>query len=90
MLAFMDLALMSDPADIDRVRQELVDVPTAEQAAAGRAATAIDADRNPNPVSVELLFEAHHASRPEIAAKQRPHDLGMIFDDVQGAILDPV
>src|ERR1700733_12341053 len=90
MLAFVHLALMSDAADIDRVRQDLVDVPPTEQSAAGRAATAIDADRKPNALSVELLFEAHHASRFEIAVKQRPHDCRMILDDVQGAILDPV
>ena len=39
--------------------------------------------------SVEQLLETHHASRPEIAAKQGPN-LGMIVDDVQRAILDPV
>jgi hypothetical protein len=65
-------------------------VPPAEKPTAGRAAHAIDADRTPNPLCVELLFETHHASRLEIPAKQRPHDLGMIIDDVQGAILDPV
>src|SRR6202453_3161717 len=90
MLAFMDLVFMGNPADIDRVRQELIDMPPTEQAAPGRAATAIDADRKPNAFSVELLLKAHHASRLEIAAKQGPHDLGMIFDDVQRAVLDPV
>ena len=84
----VNLALMSDPADVDRVRQDLVDVSTAEQAAAGGAATAIDADRNPNPLSVELLFEAHDVSRLEIAAEQGPHDCCMILDDAQGALLD--
>src|SRR5271156_2995850 len=90
MLAFMDLVFMGNPADIDRVRQELIDMPPTEQAAAGRAARAMGADRKSNAFSVELLFEAHHASRLEIAAKQGPHDLGMIFDDMQRAILDPV
>ena len=90
MLAFVNLALMGDAADIDRVRQDLVDMPPAEQAAARRAARAIDADRNPKALSVELLFETHHASRLEIAAEEGAHDLGMILDDVQCAILDPV
>jgi hypothetical protein len=40
MLAFVDLAFMGDAADIDRLRQEFVDVPPAEQAAAGRATRA--------------------------------------------------
>src|SRR5271167_2057240 len=90
MLTFMDLALVGDTPDIDRVRQESIDMPPTEQAAAGRAASAIDADRKPNALSIELLFEAHHASRLEIAAKQGPYDCCMILDDAQGALLDPV
>src|ERR1700722_17780219 len=90
LLAFVDLAFVGDPANVDRVRQYLVDVSPAEQSAAGRAATAIDADWKPNPVSVELLLKAHQASRVEIAAKQGQYDLGMIFDDVQRTVLDPV
>src|SRR5271168_5385507 len=81
---------MSDPADVDRVRQDLVDVPSTEQSAPGRAATAIDADRNPNLLRVELLLEAHYASRLEIAPKEGAHDCCMILDDAKGAILDPV
>jgi hypothetical protein len=65
-------------------------VPPAEQAAPSRAATAIDADWKPKVLSVELLLEAHHTSRLEIAAKQGAHDCCMIIDDVQGACLDPV
>ena len=45
-------------------------MPPAEQAAAGRAAGAIDADRESNILNVELQFEANNASRLEIAAKQ--------------------
>jgi hypothetical protein len=60
LLAFVNLAFVGNATCIDRVRKDLVDVPPAEQAAPGRAATAVDADRNPNPLSVELLFEAHH------------------------------
>src|SRR5260221_3502417 len=90
LLAFVNLAFVGDPADIDRVRQELIDMSPTEQSAAGRAACAIDADWKPKALSVETLLETHHASRLEIAAKQRPHDLGMIFDDMQRSILDPV
>jgi hypothetical protein len=35
-LAFVDLALVGDPADVDRVRQNLVDVAAADRTAAGR------------------------------------------------------
>jgi hypothetical protein len=86
----VNLAFVGDPTDVDRVRQDLVDVPTAEQSPPGRAAPTIDADWKPNSVSVELLLKAHDAPRLEIATKQRPHDLGTIFDDVQRAIFDPV
>src|SRR5277367_2496993 len=65
MLAFMDLALMSDPADIDWVRQELVDMSPTEQSAAGRAARAIDPDRDPKALGVEPLLEANDGSRFE-------------------------
>jgi hypothetical protein len=41
-------------------------------------------------ISVACPAKAHQASRLEIAAKQGPHDLGMILDDVQSAVLDPV
>ena len=57
-LAFVHLELMDDMTDIDRVRQELIDMPSTEQSAAGRAAPAIDADWNPKVLSVEMLFRA--------------------------------
>src|SRR5208337_884445 len=90
MLAFVDSAFMGDAADIDRVRQEFVDVPPAEQAAAGRAARAIDANRNPQILGVEGLLKADDASRFEIAPEQGAHDRCMIIDDAQSAILDPI
>src|SRR5271166_5481852 len=90
MLAFVDLAFMRDAADIDGVRQEFVNVPPAEQAAAGRVARAIDANRNPQTLGVEGLLKADDASCFEIAPEQRAHDRSMIIDDVQSAILDPI
>jgi hypothetical protein len=70
LLTLVNLAFVGNATHVDRIRKDLVDVPPTEQAAPRRAACAIDADRYPNPVSVKLLFEAHHASRLEIAAKQ--------------------
>jgi hypothetical protein len=67
LLAFVNLAFVGKTTHVDRVRQDLVDVPPAEQAAPGRAATAIDADWKPKVLSVELLLEAHHGSRLEIS-----------------------
>jgi len=88
--AIVDLAFMGDAADIDRVRQEFVDVSPAEQTAAGRAACAIDANRNSQALGVEGLLKADDASRFEIAPEEGAHDRCMIIDDVQSAILDPV
>jgi hypothetical protein len=70
MLAFMHLALVSDTADIDRVRHNLVSVSSAEQTTAVRAPRAIDADRKTKAFRVQLLLETHYASRFEIAPKQ--------------------
>src|ERR1700744_5286355 len=56
MLAFVRLALMADPADINRIRQDLVDMPPAERATTGRAARAVDADRKPKTLSLEPLL----------------------------------
>jgi hypothetical protein len=42
-------------------------VSPADQSAAGRSASPIDADWNPKVLRVELLFEAHHTSRFEIS-----------------------
>src|ERR1700675_4186590 len=89
-VALVHLELVGDPADIDRVRQELIDMSPTEQSAAGRAATAVDADRKPKALSVETLLETHHASRLEVSPKEGAHDLGMILDDMQRALLNPV
>ena len=62
----------------------------AERTAAGRAARAIDADRKPKAVCVQLLFETHYAPSLEIAPEEGSHDLGMILDDTQRSVLDPV
>src|SRR5271170_4964038 len=79
MLALVNLAFVGDAPQIDRVRQDLVDVSPAEQAAACRCSCTIDTDRNPKALSIELLLEAEHTPRLDIAPKQEAHDLGMIF-----------
>jgi hypothetical protein len=50
---------MREAADVDRVRQDLVDMPPAEQAAARRAAGAVDTDRKARALSVEFLLQTH-------------------------------
>ena len=41
-------------------------------------------------LGVEGLLKSHDASRFEIALEQGAHDYGMIIDDVQSAIFDPI
>ena len=90
MLAFVHLAFMADPADIDRIRQNPVDMAPAERAAARRPVRAIDPDRKPKVLSIETLLETHNAPSLEITLEERAHDLGMTLDDMQRPILDPV
>ncbi len=90
MLALVDLAFVGDPADVDWVGQDLVDMPPAQRTAAGGPARSIDADRKPKALSIQLLFETHDASRLEIAAEEGAHDLGMVVNDMQCAVLDQV
>ena len=90
MLAFVHLAFMADPADIDRIRQNPVDMAPAERTTARRAACAIDPDRKPKALSIKTLLETHNAPSLEITLEERAHDLGMILDDMQRSILDPV
>ena len=62
----------------------------AERTAARRSARAIDADRKPKARSVQLLYETHDAPRFEISPKEGAHDLGMVLDDMQCPVRDPV
>jgi hypothetical protein len=80
-LPFVNLALMNDPADVDRVRQELVNVPPAEQSAPGRAASAINTatwagenavEQQPDKRSAEQRREAITPNIPVAAAGLRP------------------
>ena len=86
----MHVALVRDPADIDRVRQYLVDVTPAQKAPAGRSACPIGADGKPEVFAVDDLLEPDHAPDFEIAPKEIAHELSMMFDNMQSAVLNPV
>src|SRR6202042_850080 len=70
MKAFMDLVLVSQPTDVDRVRQDLVEMPSADQAASGCLALAIGSCRQPDVLLVQSSLEPHDAARLEIASKE--------------------
>src|SRR5579864_5796793 len=90
MLALMHLTLMSDLADVDRVRQDLVEMASAERPAAGRPPCPVDPDRKPDILGVEELLEPDDASGLQIPSKDHPYDRSMIFNAMQGAVFDPV
>jgi hypothetical protein len=90
MLAFVHLAFMADLADIDRIRQNPVDMAPAERTTARRAARAVDPDRKPKALSIKTLLKTHHAPSLEITLEERAHDPRMVLDNMQRAILDPV
>ncbi len=61
-----------------------------DQVAAGRSARPADPNRRTDVVGVESGFEAHHAANLEVAAKEGADELRLIFDNVEGAVFDPV
>ena len=54
------------------------------------SAVLLDPNRRANVLGVESDLEAHHAADFEVPAKQIADDLGLVFDNVEGAVLDPV
>src|SRR5579864_4809836 len=80
-LALMHAPLVGNLADVDRVRQHLIDVASAETPAPGRSSRAIDADWNSKVLGFQGLLEPDHAAELEITPKQASHDLGVFFDN---------
>src|SRR3984957_17159314 len=62
MKAVVDLPFVAQPSDIDRVRQQPIEMATREQYAAGRPATSAHPGGGANVLGVESILEAHHAA----------------------------
>ena len=62
----------------------------AQKAPAGRSACPIGADGKPEVFAVDDLLEPDHAPDFEIAPKEIAHELSMMFDNMQSAVLNPV
>src|ERR1700722_12007202 len=90
MKAVMGLPFVAQPSDIDRVRQDPVQMATRDQYAAGRPATSAHPGGGANVLGVESILEAHHAAEFEVAAIEGPDELSLAFNDVEGAAFDPV
>ena len=90
MKPFMNLALVGQPAEVNRVRQDLVEVPSADQPAACHLAPAVGSNGQPDVLLVQNSIEPHDAADLEIAPKEVAHEGGMLFDDMERPVLDPI
>jgi hypothetical protein len=90
MKAFMDLILVGQPTDVDRVRQDLIEMPSADQPASGRLAPAIGSSWQPDVLLIQSDLEPHDAADLEIAPKEIAHEDGMLLDDMERPIVDPI
>ena len=90
MKAVVDLPFVPQPSEIDRVREDPIEVTPRHQSASGSSACLARPNRRAKVLGVENYLEAHHAADFEIAAKEGADELGLLFDNVEGAIFDPV
>jgi hypothetical protein len=88
MQAFVNLALVGQPPEVNRIRQDLVEMPTADEAGARDLAISITPDREPDVLLVEDGLESHDAANLKISAKKIAHEGGMLVDRMQRPILD--
>ena len=79
MKAFVDFVLVGQPTDVDGVRQDLVEMPSADQPASGHLAPAVGSSRQPDVLLVQSSLEPHDAAGLEIAPKEVAHEGGMLL-----------
>src|SRR5271170_6332140 len=80
MKAVMGLSFVAQPSDIDRVRQDPVEVTSRDQYAAGRPATLAHPGGGANVLGVESGLETHHAAEFEIAAIDGADELSLAIN----------
>ena len=83
MKAIVDLPFVAQPSDIDRVRQDPVEVTPGHQGATAPSAAPAHPDRRANVLGVKGGLEAHHAADFEITAKEHADEFGLLFDNVE-------
>src|SRR4051812_33580535 len=86
MLTLVGAGFVRDGADIERVRQDLVEMPSAEGLAAGPSACAVDPCRHDNPLPVEERFENRNLPKVQIGIEYALHDGRMLLDGMEGPI----
>jgi hypothetical protein len=90
MLALMDPALVGEPADIDRVRQNGVEMPTAERLPARAPPCPVDPLRHTEAGIDHMPLLGRDGAALEIAREDGPDQGGVLLHDVQGSIADPI
>src|SRR5208282_4720869 len=88
--ASMNLTLVGQPTHIDRIRQDFVQMASADEAAASGLARPVRPHGQPHILSVEDGLQSHHAADVKIASEELPHEVGVLLDDVERPILDSI
>ena len=77
MKAVVALPFVAQPPDIDRVRQDPVEVASRDRGAASLSARPAHPNRRTHVFGVESHLQLHHAAEFEIAAKEGADELGL-------------
>src|SRR4029077_15820235 len=77
LLTGVELAVVCNLTDVDRVREQLVDVPAREGFAAAFGAASRRAALGPEPEAVGLFFDPAHAAELTIKGEDAAHGLGL-------------
>src|SRR5271157_312737 len=78
----VNLALVGQPPEINRVRQDLVQMASAAEPAASGLACPVHPYGQPHILSIEDGLQSHHAADLDIASEEVPHEVGVLLDDV--------
>ena len=88
--AVVDLPLVAKPSDIDRVREDPVDVASRDHAAARRSARSNNSNRQPNVFGIKSGLEPHHAANLKVAPEELANEFRVLLNDVKRAVFDPI
>ena len=88
--AVVDLPLVAKPSDIDRVREDPVDVASRDQAAARRSARSNNSNRQSNIFCIENDLQSHHAAKLKVAPEEVANEFRVLLNDVKSAVFDPI
>ena len=88
--AVVDLPLVAKPSDIDRVREDPVDVATRHKAAARRFARSNNSNRQSHIFCIENGLHSHHAAKLKVALEEVSNEFRVLLNDVKRAIFHPI